>query len=382
MDARPVFQLTLHPTYFNQGFFNVLTDFDRYIRPDEGRVTLVLGNQFQEVEARVDRSANLNGTARVMGGARLRRWFQTHYREMDIVPVKFEALDRLLLGRSRKTSGLSDDAARERVESVTTNHQRVSEGLRALTSVLGPFVARELRKHFSDRWWHTGVLERLYENQRQGLPTGGKDDVLAASLDAARSLRLIDLWWNEIFRNELEREARTWVHVVIAMRNRWAHVGRDDMTDEDAWRALDSVIRLLEPIDATAVDPLRGLADAVRYGTKCAQASTTSAGTGDLHRSQDPVSATAWVEVRDAVLWCKHIRGNDTLRDFLAALPEGASVELLVDERRGTWEKMRNGRDGRPTAGLKPLGGARAHWQEFYREKRGTPVPIASVEQG
>ena len=138
MDARPVFQLTLHPTYFNQGFFNVLTDFDRYIRPDEGRVTLVLGNQFQEVEARVDRSANLNGTARVMGGARLRRWFQTHYREMDVVPVRFEAPDRLVLGRSRKTSGPSEDAARERAESVTTNHQRVSEGLRALTSVLGP----------------------------------------------------------------------------------------------------------------------------------------------------------------------------------------------------------------------------------------------------
>ena len=82
------------------------------------------------------------------------------------------------------------------------------------------------------------------------------------------------------------------------------------------------------------------------------------------------------------MLWCKHIRGNDALRDSLVALPEGASVELLVDERRGTWEKMRNGRDGRPTAGLKPNGAARAGWRELYPEKRGTLVPIALVEQG
>ena len=382
MDARPVFELTLHRTYFNQGFFNVVTDFDRYVRSDEGPVTLVLGNRFQEIEARVDRSANTNGTARIMGGASLRRWFQTHYREGDVVPVRFEALDRLVLGGSRKTSRLRDEASTASPDPVITNHQRVSEALRALTSVLSPFVARELREHFSDQWWQAGVLDRLYENQRQGLPAGGKDDVLAASLDAARSLRLIDLWWNEIFRHEFNREARTWVHVVIAMRNRWAHVGRDDMTDEDAWRALDSVIRLLEPLDAGAAEPLRGLADAVRYGTEGAQAATSSAGNADPPWRPDPDSATAWVEVRDTVLWCKHIRGNDALRDSLVALPEGASVELLVDERRGTWEKMRNGRDGRPTAGLKPNGAARAGWRELYPEKRGTLVPIALVEQG
>ena len=44
---------------------------------------------------------------------------------------------------------------------------------------------------------------------------------------------------------------------------RWlgGHAGR-----EDAWRALDTVIRLLEPVNAQAVQPLRALAHAVRYG--------------------------------------------------------------------------------------------------------------------
>ena len=71
---------------------------------------------------------------------------------------------------------------------VTTNYQRVSEALRLLTLVLGPFVARGRRNHFSDRWWQTGVLDRLYENQRQRLPAGGKDDVLASSLDACQGI--------------------------------------------------------------------------------------------------------------------------------------------------------------------------------------------------
>jgi len=164
------------------------------------------------------------------------------------------------------------------------------------------------------------------------------------------------------------------------MRNRWAHPGSSDMTDEDAWRAIDSAIRLIEPLDANAAEPLRGLADAVRYGTQGAKTGTSSPRSGGLRPSPDTASATALVEVRDAVLWCKHIRGSGVLRDSLLALPEGASVELLVDGQRGTWEKMRNGRDGRPTPGLKPHGAARADWQDLSREKRGMSVTIALLE--
>lgn len=96
--SRPVFQLVLHPTYYNNGFFNVLREFDRYVRRDEGPVTLVLGNRFQEIGARVDRNANRNGTARIIGNAPLLRWFQREYHEKDVVPVRFASPDRLVLG--------------------------------------------------------------------------------------------------------------------------------------------------------------------------------------------------------------------------------------------------------------------------------------------
>ena len=38
----------------------------------------------------------------------------------------------------------------------TTNHQRVTEGLQTLTTVLAPYVARELRAKLADEWWPRG----------------------------------------------------------------------------------------------------------------------------------------------------------------------------------------------------------------------------------
>ena len=50
------------------------------------------------------------------------------------------------------------------------------------------------------------------------------------------------------------------------------------------------------------------------------------------------------------------IRGNDSLGSVLLALTEGAFVDLEADGLPGSWEKMRNGHDRRPTSGLKPQG--------------------------
>ncbi len=92
----PVFQLKLWKTYYNQGFFNVPRQFDHCVG-DEGPVTLVLcGNG--RIAGYINRSANLNGTSRVMGRAALRDWFQSNYSVGDTVPVRFETPRRLILG--------------------------------------------------------------------------------------------------------------------------------------------------------------------------------------------------------------------------------------------------------------------------------------------
>src|SRR2546426_5668816 len=77
----PVFPLTLHKTYLEQGFFNITVDYDKYVRHTEGPVEVVLltDGKEQRIEAKVNRSANMNGTARIMGSTKLRDWFLKHF---------------------------------------------------------------------------------------------------------------------------------------------------------------------------------------------------------------------------------------------------------------------------------------------------------------
>ncbi len=84
---RPVFDLTLHPTYYGRGFFNITGGFDRFVRREAGSVKLRLGRNGPEIPGRIDRKANKNGTARIHGGAKLRDWFQKNFELRDVVSV-------------------------------------------------------------------------------------------------------------------------------------------------------------------------------------------------------------------------------------------------------------------------------------------------------
>ena len=150
---------------------------------------------------------------------------------------------------------------------MATNHQQVTEGFRILTTVLAPYVATELRGQFSGQWWTQGVLSVLYESQRRDLPASGEDEELTAKLDVARCLLLMDLRWNDLFRLQFSRDHRTWIKELISTRNKWAHSGPVDWTDEDAWRALDTMIRLVGQLDPQATQRIRALARTVRLGT-------------------------------------------------------------------------------------------------------------------
>ncbi len=81
------------------------------------------------------------------------------------------------------------------------------------------------------------------------------------------------------------------------------------------------------------------------------------------------------VEIRDYALWPKHIHGNDELKDRLIKMSAGELIELEVDGVRGMWKKMDDGKDGRPTPGVKGIGKARDHWHEL-QDKRGELASI------
>jgi hypothetical protein len=93
------FDLTLQQTYYKMGFFNIGVGYDRYVRQTEGPVRLRLGRDGEEIEGRVDRHANQNGTPRIMGGAQLKRWLQANFKPMDAVAVDLSSQDVMILDR-------------------------------------------------------------------------------------------------------------------------------------------------------------------------------------------------------------------------------------------------------------------------------------------
>ena len=83
--------------------------------------------------------------------------------------------------------------------------------------------------------------------------------------------------------------------------------------------------------------------------------------------------------VSDVVIWTKHIHGDEALVARLVAMRAGETVELCIDNVTGTWRKMDNGKDGRPTPGLRPLGKAKAHWGRLYESRRGDVIGLDAV---
>jgi hypothetical protein len=90
----------------------------------------------------------------------------------------------------------------------------------------------------------------------------------------------------------------------------------------------------------------------------------------------------ALVEVKDFVLWPKHIHGDAAMRDRLLALAAGEIAHLIVHDFAGAWVRMENSKTGAPMPGLKPVGPARARWHDLYRERRGDLVEIREPGEG
>ena len=84
----------------------------------------------------------------------------------------------------------------------------------------------------------------------------------------------------------------------------------------------------------------------------------------------------ATTTISDYVIWTKHIHDDAVLAERLARLGEGETIELRIDGVVGTWLKMKNGADGRPTPGLKPLGRTQAFWNELFKSRRGDIVSL------
>jgi hypothetical protein len=61
------------------------------------------------------------------------------------------------------------------------------------------------------------------------------------------------------------------------------------------------------------------------------------------------------VKISDIAIWIKHVE-NPQLRARLKALPDEEFINLETDGVIGRWVRMKSGKDGRPTEGIRPDG--------------------------
>lgn len=118
-----------------------------------------------------------------------------------------------------------------------SNHERITKGLDLLTAGLFPYVEREMKAVYADRW-----LDAARESFRRGRgPNIPADQAL--KWDAHALLTVMWDQWNSVFRNKLGFRERSLVSELREYRNDWAHQRPFDF--DDTFRVLDGIQRLL-----------------------------------------------------------------------------------------------------------------------------------------
>ncbi len=194
------------------------------------------------------------------------------------------------------------------------NHVIISQGFRFLLESMAPYMARELGNEFGKDWWEDGVINVLYDDQKRDLPLTGDWAKLVDSLDIARCLLLFDLHWQKVFRKRLPIDCRTWSKELVGVRNKLAHLGGEDFSDDDTWRALDTMSRVCDQLDPDNAEEIRKLLRAFRYGSESGSTSVT----------QTPAAAPAPAKKKAGILDAAPISGLPCWRDVIQPHPDVA----------------------------------------------------------
>src|SRR5260370_23646535 len=122
-----------------------------------------------------------------------------------------------------------------------SNHERVGRALELLNKGLHPFIEREMRAVYGDRWWQEAAA-----NLRDYQLVSARNSELSGDTQVLLTV----MWdqWQTVFRSVLGHAERWLVSELREVRNKWAH--QQAFSTDDAYRALDSIQRLLNAVSA------------------------------------------------------------------------------------------------------------------------------------
>jgi len=126
-----------------------------------------------------------------------------------------------------------------------TNSERVGKALELLKDGMRPFVERELKVSYKNRWLETA--KPSFPDWQQP----GKDGE-GLNWDSQAILQLMCELWNDCFKKILGPSERNLAFELRDVRNKWAH--QKAFSTDDAYRAIDSVSRLLAAVSSSEVE--------------------------------------------------------------------------------------------------------------------------------
>lgn len=141
------------------------------------------------------------------------------------------------------------------------NYLLVQRGFRVLVASMSEYIGMTMNRRYGDNWWNE-VLNTLWD--QRDLPAGGEYGELIDSLDIANCIRLLDRKWNDLYRDALDRNCRTWAKELMGVRNIAAHIGQQDMEQHMSERALDTMVLLCQELDEEGAIELRALYREIR----------------------------------------------------------------------------------------------------------------------
>ena len=272
-----------------------------------------------------------------------------------------------------------------------TNHERVGKALDLLKAGLGPFVDREVK----------GALESRRLDAFK-LRDSAEDPVLAnkptSQWDVAGLLKLMWEIWNDVFRRILGPAERGLVGELRRHRNKWAH--QESFSSDDAYRALDSVGRLLAAVSAPQSEELERLKmellrvrfDEHARGERRRQAGTaigSAAAAGlkpwrEIVTPHKDVASGRYQQAEFAAdLWQVHLgEGTDEYRDPVEFFRRTYLTESLKGMLIGAIHRLA-GRGGDPVVQLQTnFGGGKTHSMlALYHLFSGTaPAELAGID--
>ncbi len=131
-----------------------------------------------------------------------------------------------------------------------SNRERVGKALDLLRDGLAPFVKREMEAVYGASWTQEAL--KALRKDADWVDRGDEP-----ALDSHGLLVIMWNQWNDVFKQILGFSERSLVSELREVRNRWAH--QQSFSSDDAYRALDSMSRLLSAVSAKEARVVDGM---------------------------------------------------------------------------------------------------------------------------